>query len=272
MKKITIVILACVMCLTLCACGKSKAATECENRINAIGVVSIDSKEAIEAAEHAYSALTSEEKDSISASAVILEDAREAYYIEYCKEIFSKLNDAHEIVDQFGTDLYTIGVATENGFNFDKKDIYYLKPLLNEVNIHLTEEEMKQGIEAAVKGHNLLDGYDADFALCIANMYDVLGDLCVLGVSNAYKLTERVTTVRETLYEASVLMTELDGVDSCSQYSLILEKYYAAIDEFLGICLDFDSIEQIGQLGDMLSSYQGYVQTYTSDLKAMLGN
>lgn len=272
MKKITIVILACVMCLALCACGKSKAATECENLINSIGEVSIDSKEAIETAERAYSALTSEEQDSIATSAVILDDARAAYYIELCKIIFGKLNDAHEIADQFGTDLYALGSATENDFNFGGEKIDFLKYLLNEVSIHLTEEEMRQGIEAAVKGHNVLDGLDADLALCVGNWYHVLGEICVLGVSNGYKLAGRVTEARETLYEASVLMAELDGVDSYSPYRLILDKYYAAIDEFLGICLDLSDSENISQFGDMLSSYQGYVQTYTSDLEAKLAN
>ena len=114
MKKVLSLILVLAICLSLCACGKSKAAKECEELIAAIGEVSIDSKDAIEAAERAYSALNEKEKDSISQSAVIMNDAIDDYYVECCKLIFSTLNDAHEIVSHFGDDLYAIGNGRRN--------------------------------------------------------------------------------------------------------------------------------------------------------------
>lgn len=76
MKRIIALLLAMVICLLLCACGKSDAAIACENLINAIGEVTLDSKDAIEAAENAYSALTDEEKESISESKEILVKSR----------------------------------------------------------------------------------------------------------------------------------------------------------------------------------------------------
>lgn len=93
MKKGMSLVLALVMCLSLCACGKSKAAKECENLINVIGEISIDSKGAIEAAEKAYAALTSDEKDSISESAVALEVARSAYIFELSKAAYQNINN-----------------------------------------------------------------------------------------------------------------------------------------------------------------------------------
>lgn len=269
MKRVLSLLLVFAMCLSLCACGKSKAAQECEELILAIGDVSVDSKTAIEAAERAYAGLTADEKDSISASFVILEDARDAYYVEVCKEIFSKLNKAHEIADQFGTDLYALGTATKKDFDFGDEKIDYLKVLLDTVSIHLTEEEMSQGIEEAVKGHNLLNGMDADLSLYVANLYHVMDDLCLLGLSNGYKLAGKVTAARDALYDASVMMAQLDGVSSCAQQVVILNRYYEAINEFLDICLDLDY--DMGQLGGMLESYQGYVETYTTDLEAQLG-
>ena len=270
MKKILSLILVMAICLSLCACGKSKAAKECEELIAAIGAVSLDSKDAIEAAERAYSALTTDEKDSISSSGAILNDAIAAYYLECCKLIYSTLKDADEIVSQFGDDLYVLGNATKTDYTFPRGEFYHLKYLLNQVSIHLTEDEMRQGIEGAIIGHNLLDGCDADVAVYVANLYHVLGDLCLLGVSNAYKITNSVTEARETLYNASVMMAEVRNADSCAKHYLILEKYYEAIEEYLEICLDCDSIGQISQFGDMRNSYLGYTETYTSDLDALL--
>lgn len=272
MKKLLSLILVLIMCLPLCACIKSKAAQECEELIAAIGEVSVESKDAIAAAENAYSALTSDEKDSISASAEILNDALDAYYFECCKAIFSELNKAHKTVDQFGADLYAMGSATKDGFNFGDENVYFLKCLLSEVSISLTEDEMKQGIEAAVKGHNLLGGSDADICIYVAKTHNFLGDLCILGVSNAYKLTGSVSAARDALYKASVMMAEFEGEDSYAQRYLILKKYYTAIEEYLEICLDCESAAQIAQLGNARDSYQGYVQAYTGDLDALLAN
>ena len=51
MKKGISLVLVLVLCLSLCAWGKSKSATECEKLINAIGEVSVNCKEARETAE-----------------------------------------------------------------------------------------------------------------------------------------------------------------------------------------------------------------------------
>ena len=79
MKRIIALLLAMAICLLLSACGKSDAAIACENLINAIGEVTLDSKDAIAAAENAYSALTDEEKESISESKEILKKSRALY-------------------------------------------------------------------------------------------------------------------------------------------------------------------------------------------------
>ena len=270
MKRVVSLILVFAMCLSLCACGKSQAAKECEELIAAIGEVSIDSKDAIEAAERAYSALNEKEKDSIAESVAILNDALDTYYTECCKLIFSTLNDAHEIVSQFGDDLYLLGNATKNDYPFPRSELNRVKYLLNEVNIHLTEEELKLGIDGATDGHNLLDDCEPDIALYVANLYHVLGELCVLGVSNAYKIKGSVTEVRDTLYNASVMMAGIKNVDSCAQCYLMLEKYYEAIEEYLDICVDYDDISEIKNFGIMRDSYMGYSATYISDLEALL--
>lgn len=78
MKKLVAIILVLAMCLSLCACGKSKNAVAAEKGIEAIGTVSLESGAAIAEAEALYAALTEEEKEEVENYAV-LESARNEY-------------------------------------------------------------------------------------------------------------------------------------------------------------------------------------------------
>ena len=79
MKKVFSLLLALVLCLTLCACGKSEAVAAYENRVAEIGTVTLDSEDAILAAENAYNALTEKEKQSVSETKTILATKRAEY-------------------------------------------------------------------------------------------------------------------------------------------------------------------------------------------------
>lgn len=79
MKKLVSLAMILAICLSLCACGKSEAATACEELIGQIGEVSLDSESRIFAAENAYEALSDKEKEQIAESAQVLADSREKY-------------------------------------------------------------------------------------------------------------------------------------------------------------------------------------------------
>lgn len=66
MKKAIILLLALVLCLSLCACGKSKAVKGVETLIDSIGEVSADSETAVNSAVSAYEALSEEEKKTVA--------------------------------------------------------------------------------------------------------------------------------------------------------------------------------------------------------------
>lgn len=66
MKKAISLFLALIMCLSLCACGKSEAVKETEQAIKAIGKVTMSSQDAIEEASNLFDALTSEEQAKVS--------------------------------------------------------------------------------------------------------------------------------------------------------------------------------------------------------------
>lgn len=78
MKKYLVVIMAVLMALCLCACGKSEAVKAAEEKIAAIGEVTLDSEKRISAAEKAVEKLSDDELKQLD-KAEELKKAREAY-------------------------------------------------------------------------------------------------------------------------------------------------------------------------------------------------
>ena len=72
MKKFIALLLAAVMCLSLVACGKSEAAKTMDEMIEGIGNVTLESEEAIAAAEKMYEALTEEQKSELDNYALLV--------------------------------------------------------------------------------------------------------------------------------------------------------------------------------------------------------
>lgn len=66
MKRAISLALVFVLCLSLCACGKSKEVKNVEEMISAIGEVSLESREAIIVAQDAYALLEDTEKEKVS--------------------------------------------------------------------------------------------------------------------------------------------------------------------------------------------------------------
>ncbi len=94
MKRIISLVLVLALCLSLCACGKSKAVKNVEAMIDAIGEVTVDSEAAVVEAENAFDALTDEEKDKVENYAVLIEartmlDA--ALYEKYVAELYAAI-------------------------------------------------------------------------------------------------------------------------------------------------------------------------------------
>lgn len=88
MRKALSIILVLIMCLSLCACGKSEEVNAVEEIITAIGEVSVDSKDAILKAEEAYNALSDADQGKVE-NYTILEEAKTALK----KALFSSIVD-----------------------------------------------------------------------------------------------------------------------------------------------------------------------------------
>lgn len=78
MKKTLAMLLALVMVLSLCGCGKSENVKAVEAAIEAIGEVSLDSEDVIVSAENLFEQLTAEEQEKVE-NRILLTQAREAY-------------------------------------------------------------------------------------------------------------------------------------------------------------------------------------------------
>ena len=121
MKKAISLFLALIMCLSLCACGKSEAVKETEQAIKAIGKVTMSSQDAIEEASNLFDALTSEEQAKVS-NRNDLSKAKDEfqslvdYYIEIADRIVSaytpQLGGAYKFTGEYLEDekTYVVGV------------------------------------------------------------------------------------------------------------------------------------------------------------------
>lgn len=119
MKKALSLLLVLVMCLSLCACGKSEAVKNVEAMIDALGEITLESIDIIRAAEDAYAALTKEEQTKVS-NYKTLTAARDSYYElalvgDWCCNYiisFDDIESEYNRVDlQLNADMTSVGYA-----------------------------------------------------------------------------------------------------------------------------------------------------------------
>lgn len=281
MKRIIAMLLAVVMCLTLCACGKSKAATECENLINAIGDVSIDSKDAIEAAEKAYAALTSDEKDSISASAVILHDARTAYIFELSKFAYQNVNSSYEHTQALGSDLQNaLYVAIYR--NSAVKNNNILENLSAEC-LYLSEDEIKTGLAYALAKYKYSENWDdlsseeKETYFEIAEKYtfddESIGEntlyITCWTIIHAHELNGNFDVAKNGLDTAKVQMQELSEKYSDYEHFPNLKGFYTTASSYLdaigSFSMSFNAYKELRQ------QYEKEARDYINDLDFIFG-
>ena len=125
MKKLVAFVLVLVICFSVSACGKSQALQAYEALIAEIGEVSLQSENAIIAAEDAYDTLLDEEKEDAKESYGILVSKREEFdhLVEEAKkkaEQEEKLNSVKALIEAIGeitVDSENKIVAAEDAYN-----------------------------------------------------------------------------------------------------------------------------------------------------------
>lgn len=118
MKKIVALLLAVVMCFSLCGCGKSEAVKNVESMIDVIGEVMLDSEAVIVAAEESYNALSEEEQSNVENYAV-LTSAREQLDIAKHEALESSFAGewVFELKGEVAVALNADNTLTIDGFN-----------------------------------------------------------------------------------------------------------------------------------------------------------
>ena len=97
MKKITFLFLALIMCLSLCACGKTQEAELVDEMILTIGTVTLESEKSINDAIEAYNSLSDKDRATVENYAIL----------EKAQEDLSRLKDElfHQELDELTTSL-----------------------------------------------------------------------------------------------------------------------------------------------------------------------
>lgn len=292
MKRGMLLVLALVICLSLCACGKSEAVKKVEEQISAIGEVSLDSKNAIDSAQQAFDALPEDEKAKVenyfqlveSQTAIKeLEELEEQRLIEeqekvklvMGKETYDNIKASWYVVNQMGSDLYSIwhgcifkkDEMSKNGIQFfvdntslNEKDVIEGLASRNYVN----EQYAKTGKKWNDVGEDVKQFYrDATIELfekaSKQGLVPAMDD-SLLSIVNAYALNGMVYNVRQALETAKQNMNEL--TDDSNYDSL--KGFYTTTSNLLDFCMSpSGSFEQYKTL---LNDYRKEARNYMNDL------
>lgn len=290
MKKTISLLLALVLCLSLCACGKSDAVIAVEEAISNIGEVSIESSEAISHAQKLYDILTEDEKEKVEnrlllADAVeeyekAVEEERERIRIENysaLKGIYSELKEAYEIVDRHGSDLYT---AWQLGIhNKDKFQGSNLNGSMNylDSNLFLEYDDLLDGAAYAL----IVNIYGSDWnekteevkqknrdAVATGTLFFMASKnipaACVCTVSGAYLLNGSVECINKALDNYSLVKADLSASDDFTTEIEHLDQLHIAIKSYLDYCQN--PTGSFNSASDTINGYRNTVRDCISSL------
>ena len=285
MKRIVALICSLCMCLSLCACGKSKATKEAEAAIASIGEVSLDSSGAISQAQKLYELLTDAEKSKVSNRSV-LADAQETYDnlvythdAEEIKNVYATLKGVYEIIDHHGSDLYT---AWQKGIY--QKDKFQGANLNNATNylasqLFLDYDEVLDGECYAwyflfgedwetVSEEQLQKDRETFATGTLFYMCKDKKSACIITVIGAYRVNGDVERVNAAFEKYNALERSIRENERFSQEVETLDKLYTTMKSFLGFCQD--PTGSFNQVGDTMSQYRKDVQECMTTLDRLL--
>lgn len=222
MKRAISFLLVLVMCLSLCACGKSQSVKDVENAIKAIGEVSLDSNDAILKAERLYDNLTDSEKSEVENKAALVE-ARFTYDKFYNDKVYDIAKEAYELLCEAEKMYCFIMINWRNAGLFGRKNSLSIRNKDFCKNIagasdkyqdypKLTEAEVQDALEVYCEYYNVLEDKTADQFVCM----NVMSSAC--WVTRGYN-------PRETIEAAGILLIELEETYKDSKYYPALAEY-----------------------------------------------
>ena len=244
MKKIIIALLAIIICLSFCGCGKTMCSIEgCEN-------------EAVE--------------DTTYEEVLCNKHLSSKKAFEVSKAAYDNIGVAYEIIEQISSDIYHVWLLgiykkdelIENGSEYLASDL------------SLSEDEIKSGIgciiaelfgsswENASEEDKKMYSNDADIWLSFYK--DDLATFCVFSVINAYEINGKMEEAQIALDAAKANMKELSEKYSDYEHYPNLKGYYTTTSSFFDFCQN--PTGSFEQAKETINDYKNEARDYASDL------
>lgn len=293
MKRVISLGLALIICLSLCACGKSEAVVKVEELISAIGEVSVESKSAIDAAQEAFNALPEEEKAEVENYYVLveshdtfkqLEKIEEQRLLEEAekaiknnaKEAYENIKSAWTVADKIGTGIYNVW----HGWVWEKEEMSSGGLQFFADKASITLDEIVEGFSArnyvneqfAKTGVNWNDISEADKGFyrdatveafekaSRSRQYAGMGDV-LWGTVYSFMLNGDIYEAQTLLESAKQGLKELPAD---YEYYSALKDFYTTTSALVDFCASPSG--SLDQYKVLLNDYRKEARDYMNDL------
>lgn len=253
MKKRIALFLTLVMCLSLCACGKSEAVKSTEEAIKAIGEVTIDSNDAVKNAERLYEALTDAEKEKVG-NRMTLVEAREDLDAILKETIYADAKEAYEILNVVADkceagmdDIYGAWYFGIYGSSTISSSVVFDRLAAQTPNLS------SSSLESAAQSLGI-------------SKYSVAGNWqnCVYITEAAHSRNGDHDFVKEQLSEVENTLRELTGAYEDYTYYPKLKEYFSVVSSYADFFLS--PTGSFSQLSNTINGYETNIRTYRSEV------
>ena len=164
MKKILALLLVILTLLSLTACGKSEAAKKADELISQIGEVTLEKEADIIAAEEAVSALTEEDRNSLS-NLSVLETARNTYNELVDQAAIKEVEDLIAAIGEVSLDSEAAIVAAEKALKDlspENAEKVSNKNVLSDARTQYDKAKTEAAAKAKEEAETLLKGFQKE--------------------------------------------------------------------------------------------------------------
>lgn len=217
MKKFVLYSMILLLCLFLIACGKSAAAKDVDELIMSIGEVTLDSEEAILAAEAALSNLEEEDREQVE-SEEILTEARSKYSVLFAEKC---INDIGEVTEESeSTVIYAR--ETYNDLSEEEKTAVSNVAVLDAAEQRLKEVRAEKVVSIinelgtiTLESEEKLDDAELAYYALSKEEKDLVSNYSILETAR-----EKYEALRKKEYDAAVsrMIVSTDEINGCSFY------------------------------------------------------
>ena len=200
MKRGLLFVIIAVMCLSLCSCGKSQAATNADNMILEIGEVTLESGDKIADAEEAVSNLKESEYKQLEQIS-ILEEARTTYD-RLVEE--KRIADNNKAISEIETAIDSIGVVTLE----QESAITSARTLYDKGN---------DDVKAGIRNYEVLEQAEAELSnLKVQNVINLIDQIGQVTLDSGEKIDAAKVAYNALTSNEKVQVTNFENIEAAS--------------------------------------------------------